>query len=284
MARRDAHAGDAKRQVEQAARDAVDHPWFGYLARLGYAAKGMVYLLAGALSAQAALGLRSDTADKAEALKAVLRGPFGRIALVLIAVGLAGYVLLRFVQALLDPERKGSDAKGLAVRAGYAISGLLYGGLALTALEIAFEGDDGPDEGERSLVAQVFTWPLGRWLVGAAGLGLVGFGLWQIYRGWTADFSEHFRWARMSRAEQAWTTRLGRIGLAARGIVIALIGGFIVQAAVLLDPGRVQGSDDALGSLAGPLGWWAVGVVAAGLAAYGVYMLAAAWYGRIVTR
>jgi hypothetical protein len=284
MAQRDVYTSSVKQEVEQRAREAVDRPWFAYLARLGYAAKGIVYLLAGVLSGQAALGLRNDTASKAEALKAIFAAPFGRVALVLIAAGLCGYVLLRLVQALLDPERKGSGAKGLAIRAGYAISGLLYVGLAISALRLAFDGNDGPDNGEQGLVAQVFAVPLGRWLVGAVGLVVIGVGLWQIYRGLAANFSEHFRWGRMSRAAQAWTTWLGRAGLAARGIVFGLIGGFMVQAAALLDAGKAHGSDDALQWLAGPLGWWAVGVVAAGLAAYGVYMLAAAWYGRIVTR
>jgi hypothetical protein len=197
--------------------------------------------------------------------------------------GFAGYALLRFVQALLDPERKGSDAKGLAMRAGYAIRGALYVGLVFTALRLAL-GDGDSSGGEQGLVARVFALPLGRWLVGIAGLVVAGAGLWEIYRGWTADFSEHLRWSEMSAAERTWVTRLGRVGLVARGVVWAVAGGFLVQAALLLDPGRVQDSGGALQALAGLAGPWLVGLVALGLAAYGVYMLAVARYGRIVTR
>lgn len=276
---------DVKRQAEQAARRAVDHPWFAALARFGYAAKGVVYLLAGVLTARAAFGLGGQPADKRAALRTILSGPFGRVALVLIGVGLIGYVLLRFAQALLDPERKGSDAKGLAIRAGYLLSGLAYGGLALTALRLAAGMAGGGTGGnQQGMITRVFALPLGRWLIGLVGLGVVGAGLYQIYRGWTADFSEHLRWGEMSAAERSWTTRLGRVGLVARGVVWALAGGFLIQAALLLDPGRVQDSGGALLALAGLLGPWAVGVVALGLAAYGVYMLAAAKYGRIVTR
>jgi len=47
----------------------------------------------------------------------------------------------------------------------------------------------------------------------------------------------------------------------------------------------VQGSGDAIQSLAHPpFGLWTVGVVALGLAAYGVYMLVASKYSRIVTQ
>ena len=275
---------DVKRQAEQTARRAVDNPWFAGLARFGYAAKGVVYLLAGLLTARAAFGLGGRPADKQGALQTILSQPFGRVALVLIGVGLIGYVLLRFAQALLDPERKGSDAKGIALRAGYLLSGLAYGGLALTALRLAAGMAGGGAGGnQQGVIARVFALPLGRWLIGLVGLGVVGAGLYQIYRGWTADFSEHLRWGEMSAAERSWTTRLGRVGLVARGVVWALAGGFLVQAALLLDPGRVQDSGGALLALAGLLGPWAVGVVALGLAAYGVYMLAAAKYGRIVT-
>lgn len=284
MAQSNSHPADVKRQAEQTARRAVNHPWFAALARFGYAAKGVVYLLAGLLTARAAFGLGGRATDKRAALQTILAEPFGRFALVLIGVGLIGYVLLRFVQALLDPERKGSDAKGLAIRAGYLLSALGYGGLALTALRLALGASAGAGAGQQGLVARVFALPLGRWLIGLVGLAVVGAGLWQIYRGWTADFSEHLRWGEMGATERIWATRLGRVGLAARGVVWAAAGGFLIQAALLLDPGRVQDSGGALQALAGLLGPWAVGVVALGLAAYGVYMLAAAKYGRIVTR
>ena len=121
MAQSNSHPADVKRQAEQTARRAVNHPWFVALARFGYAAKGVVYLLAGLLTARAAFGLGGRATDKRAALQTILAEPFGRFALVLIGVGLIGYVLLRFVQALLDPERKGSDAKGLAIRAGVVV-------------------------------------------------------------------------------------------------------------------------------------------------------------------
>jgi hypothetical protein len=277
-----AQINNVKQEAEQTARQAVNHPWFSRLARFGYAAKGVVYLLAGLLSAQAAFGLRGSPADKQEVLWTLVAEPFGQAALGLIAVGLLGYVLLRFAQALLDPEGKGSDAKGWAIRAGYLISGLLYAGLAVTAVRLAFGRNASGSRSEQSLAARVFALPLGRWLAGAVGIGLVGVGVWQIYRGFTADFSEHLRWGQMSAAKRTWTTLLGRIGLAARGIVIGLVGGLLVQAALALDAGKVQGSAGALETLSGLLGPWAVAVVAVGLVAYGVYMLAVWRYARIV--
>jgi hypothetical protein len=272
---------DLAEQLAAAGHQAVEHTWFEYLARWGYAAKGITYMVAGVLSGLAALGLRRGATDKIDALQAVFTGSFGRIALAIIAVGLSGYALLRLVQALLDLERKGSGLKGILIRAGFAGSGLFYGGLALTALRVALGGDSGSDDQEKSWAALAFSIPLGSWLVGIAGLIVLGVGVWQGYLAYRARFVERFCWSDMSEAEQAWTTRLGRIGLVARGIIIGLVGAFMIQAALLLDAEKVESSADALQSLAGLLGWWAVGVVAAGLALYGVYMLSAARYGRI---
>lgn len=285
MAVHNPSTGPVKQQVKQATRNAVDNPWFERLARFGYASKGVVYLIAGLLTARAAFGLGGQATDKNGVLLTILAEPFGKFMLILIGVGLIGYVVLRFVQALLDPEHKGSDAKGIAQRVGYLLSGLLYGGLALSALRLAIGMPGASGDQSQSLVARVFEAPLGRWLIGIAGLIVIGGGAYQLYKAYSADFSEHFRWNDMSPTERTWTSWLGRTGLAARGIVQALVGLFMLQAALLFDASKVQGTGGALQSLAHPpFGLWTVGVVALGLAAYGVYMLAAAKYSRIVTR
>ena len=245
----------------------------------------MVYLVAGVLSARAAFGLGGATTDSRGALLTILSEPFGKFMLVLIGVGLIGYVLLRLVQAVMDPEHKGSDAKGIAVRAGYIVGALVYGALAWSALRLATGiGSTNTSNQGQSWIVRLFELPLGRWLVGIAGLVVLGSGLYQLYKAYKSDFSEHLRWNEMSATERTWAVRLGRAGLAARGIVQCLIGLFLGQAALLFDPSKVQGTRGALNALARPpFGIWTVGVVALGLAAYGVYMLAVARYGRIVT-
>src|ERR687883_364060 len=129
MARRNSYAGGIKRQVKQEAQRATGNPWFERLARFGYASKGVVYVIAGVLSARAAFGLGGATTDSRGALLTILSEPFGKVMLVLIGVGLIGYVLMRLVQAFMDPEHKGSDAKGIVGRIGYLIGGLVYAGL-----------------------------------------------------------------------------------------------------------------------------------------------------------
>jgi len=264
---------------------ATEHPWFKYLARFGYAAKGVVYLVAGALSARAAFGMGGATTDGQGALVQILSEPFGVLMLVLIGIGLIGYVLLRLLQAFMDPEHKGSDTKGIIERIGYAGNGLLYALLALTAVRLSIGWGAETGNQLQSWTAWLFEHPFGRWLVGIAGLVVVGGGLHLLYKAYATDFSEHFRWDAMRPHERFWTTLLGRAGLAARGIVQGLVGLFLIQATLLFDPNKAQGSGGVLQSLARPpFGLWIVGVVAIGLVAYGIYMLVAARYSRIVTR
>jgi hypothetical protein len=278
--------GGLPQPIKQGTQRVTDSPWFERFARFGYAAKGVVYLVAGALSLRAAFGLGGAPTDSRGALQQIVTEPFGKVMLILIGVGLIGYVLLRLVQAVMDPEHKGRDAQGIATRTGYLISAAVYAGLAWTAVQLAYgtggTGTSGTQS--QSWVSQLFALPFGHWLIGIVGLAVIGGGLYQLYQAYRTNFSERFNWSQMNTQERLWAVRLGRLGLAARGVVQGVVGIFLVQAALLVDPRKVQGADGALQMLAQPpFGLWAVAVVAAGLAAYGIYMLAAARYARIVT-
>ena len=110
MAVRSPSTGPVGQQIKQVTTKAVANPWFERLARLGYASKGVVYLLAGMFTARAAFGLGGVAADKNGVLLKILAEPFGKFMLAVIGIGLLGYILLRFTQALLDPEHKGTGA------------------------------------------------------------------------------------------------------------------------------------------------------------------------------
>lgn len=81
-------------------------------ARFGYVAKGFVYGAIGILALLAAFSFGGETTDTSGALQAISQQPFGQILLVLITIGLVGYVIWRLIQAIVDPRDKGTDAKG----------------------------------------------------------------------------------------------------------------------------------------------------------------------------
>jgi hypothetical protein len=124
MALLDAARGAAAQTTAAAGQAAHEaRPWVERLARLGYAAKGVVYVLVGGLALQAALGPGGKTTDPAGALRTIVQQPFGKFLLAVVTLGLIGYALWRFAQSFLDAENKGKDAKGLVKRIGYGLSG-----------------------------------------------------------------------------------------------------------------------------------------------------------------
>lgn len=270
--------------VERAAKQAAAHPWVERLARFGMAAKGVVYAVVGVLAARVAFGTGGRTTDTQGALVTIINQPFGQILLSLIAIGLVGYVLWRFVQAFFDPENKGSDAGGIAKRGGDSINGLIYGGLALTAIKMLLgSANQSNQNSPQDWTARILAQPFGDWLVGVGGAFVIGYGFYEFYRAYKAKFRQQFKLHEMSEAERNWANRAGRFGYVARGIVFLIIGFFLIQAARLSDPSQARGLGGALETLAQqPYGPWLLGVVAIGLVAYGIFMMVLARYRRVI--
>ncbi|GAB5440143.1 MAG: DUF1206 domain-containing protein [Fuerstiella sp.] len=252
-----------------------DHrDWIEWLARAGYIAKGVVYLIIGVLAVQVAMGDGGQTTGAKGALAVIAGEPFGQTLLVLTGIGLIGYALWRIVQAVTDPDDEGSDSKGIAVRVAYAGSGILHVMLAIEAFRIAMgsAGGGGNDGSAQHWTRQLMEQPFGIWLVGAAGGAALAGGAVQIYRAYSAKFMGKLRTQSMNSTERTWSERIGRAGFAARGVVFFVIGGGLVNAAMTTDPSEAVGFGQALSQLSGTsYGPWVLGLVAVGLAAYGAF-------------
>ncbi len=271
----------AQNQAEQASQEAS--PWIDRLGRFGYAAKGVVYAIVGILAFQVAIGSGGRTTGSSGALQSVANQPFGQILLGAIAIGLVGYVVWRFAEAIYDPENKGTDAKGIATRIGYVVSGILYGFLAFTAVQIITGNGGGGGSSTESFTARLMSQPFGQWLVGIVGIITIAAGFEQLQRAYTASFQKKFKMGEMSPTEQTWATRLGRFGLAARGVVWTMIGIFFIVAAYQAQPQEAEGLAQVLQTLTQqPFGPWLLGIVALGLIAYGIFMEIQARYRRMI--
>jgi hypothetical protein len=268
----------AKEAVHQAA------PWVERLARAGFAAKGVVYLVIGALALQAALGRGGETTDSGGALRTVLQQPYGWVLLAVIAIGLAGYAAWRFVEAGVDPQGLGDQGKGLVTRVGYAVSGVIHAALALEAARLAFGfgGGKSGDAGAQDWTALVLAQPMGRWIIAAAGLAIAVAGLVELVHAYRTDLPRRLDLSRLAPPAQVWVVRFGRMGMAARGIVFGLVGVFLVRAALTYDPSEARGIGGALITIHGqPYGPWLLGLVAIGLIAYGLFEGVQARYRRV---
>lgn len=256
--------------------------WLEPLARAGYAAKGVLYLLIGGLAAAVALEAGGATTNSHGAFRVVRGQPFGSTLLGILAVGLGGYAIWRLAAGLADADCKGRDARGLAVRAGYVASGLVHAALTLAAFRLSLGIGEQKRDAIKHWTQQFLEAPYGRWLVAAAGAAVIGYGVFQLYRAFTGKMDRHLDFSGVSSDAQRWMTHLGRFGMFARGVLFGLVGVLLIRAGRSADARKAGGIDDALRSL---LTEWhsraALGVVALGLAAYGLYQLVRARYRTI---
>jgi len=279
-------ASELKQRGDRLGNRAVHNPWTERLARLGYLAKGVVYAVVGVLALQVAFGTGGQTTDTQGALATLAQGSLGTALLAVVAVGLVGYVLWRVVQAWMDPDGKGTSAKGLAQRAFYLVSAAIHTALALAAFRLVLgTGGVGAhgDQSARSWTARLMAEPFGKALVAVVGLVIVGVGLWQGYKAWKEKFRHKLRLDGMSPRHADWAVRISKLGILARGVVFVMIGTFLVQAALTANPRRARGLDGALETLAAqPHGTLLLALAAAGLVAYAVYMALEARYRRFL--
>jgi hypothetical protein len=257
------------------------------MARAGLLARGAVYLCIGLLAARAAAGLGGRTTDARGAVRTMGSAEPHGIVFALLALGLLGYGVWRLAAAVLDLERKGGGAKGLAVRAAYAGIGLTHLALAFTAAGLGLPllgGSGGSSETIRHSVAAALDHPLGPWLVGGASLAVLGGGIYQFYRAYALTFEEHVEGSGMSRRARRFYRGLGRFGIAARGVTFVIIGLALLRAAQRASPREAKGLPEALRELQSiPHGDLWLGAVAFGLVAFGLMSVMEARYRQLGT-
>lgn len=238
------------------------------LTRVGFAARGLLYLIIGWL-----VIVSGQAADLGEALRYLATGT-ERWLLGAAAAGFVAYGIWRLTDASLDTEGHGDDSMGMVKRAGAAISGVIYLFLAVSAAKLLLNGpggaggSGGSPEQQTQMVMQL---PAGGLLVGIGAAVLVIAGVWQIVKAAKASFLDHLEPA---VAHEEWVKWFGRLGYAARGIIFIITGFFVGQAALSGSSSQAGGMQQALQWLSSPVNL----LVAAGLALFGVFSLIEARY------
>ncbi len=273
-----------KDRAHDALEDAADSTWLERLARAGLVARGLLYVVMAILAVQVARGHDETRADKQGALQTVLHQPFGRLLILLLAVGFAGYALWRFVEAAVGPADENDERKANFKRLGSAARGGLYAFFCGSAVKLFIWSNEvaAAERPEADWTARVLNWPGGTWLVQAVGLGFIGGGLYVGWRGLAGKFRKRLKSLEMGQAERRWIRWIGAVGMVARMLVMVMIGVFLIAAARSHDPNQAVGIDGALKHLADrSYGPGLLVLVAFGLAAYGLYSFAEARYRRV---
>jgi hypothetical protein len=258
-----------------------EHPGLVKVGRVGWFAKGVVYLLAGVLAVvivAQSFGWSTTSGDATEAsptgaIKEVAHSAGGPLLLWALAVGLFLYAAWRVVTALLPGS---TDAKSWVKRIGYGVSAVLYVTFGLTAVSLARAPTATADGNQKvtDLTDRIMSNTAGRWLIGIAGVLALGAALYRAVVGLTMDVDDELDLSGLSTERVRWTRRFAAVGEIGRGIAIALIGFFLIRAAVTFNPDEATGLDGVLRRVAEEQ--WGVVVVALvgiGFVAYGAFCL-----------
>ncbi|CCF19939.1 conserved membrane protein of unknown function [Pseudorhizobium banfieldiae] len=250
-----------------------------WLARSGYAARGIVYILVGGMALLSTVG--GGEADSKSAMQMVLEQPLGAVWLGLIGIGLVGFIVWRLAQAILNADQHDNNMKAYVIRAAMFVSAVTYTGLASYAIGQALKISFGSGSGNsrESWTAWLMQQPFGPYLVAALGLVVIGAGAVQVYKGVTRRYE---KFVRISGGHKRLLDLLCIYGLAARGVIFAIIGGFFLYAAWAADPQQGGSTADALAWVRSlPFGGVLYGLAALGLFAFGAYGVIEARY-RII--
>jgi hypothetical protein len=255
------------------------HAWIERLTRFGFIVRGMIYFIPGVLALGLALGIHGTATTTSGAIEMIGRQPYGRILLVAVAAGLAGYALWGAIRVVLDPMQYGHSFRGLARRVAYAGSAIAYAGLFVATVRLLMGGSRHGES--HDWVARWLSKPFGTAVVALAGVWTAGAGIAEIVRGLRGSFERELRIERMSSMEHRLAAVLGRAGIVTRGLVLAIIG--VTFILVVLHPGspRELGMAGAFLALARqPFGRVLLGGVALGLISFGVYSALCARWAR----
>ncbi|MEQ6902531.1 DUF1206 domain-containing protein [Nocardioides sp. YIM 152588] len=264
--------GDIGEQAHTVGRRAQDSEWLERAARFGLLTYGLVHLTIGWLAIQLAFGDRSGSSDSTGALRALATQPFGAVVVWLVAIGMFLLTAWRLLEAAVgDPEKDG--ASDVAYRLKAVGRAAIFGYLGWGAVRIALD-EGGSGGGTDSFTARVMDAPAGQLLVGAIGVGIIGYGGHLVWKGCTDGFTDDLSpEATSGRAGTAYTW-IGRVGHVAKGVALGIVGVLFVNAAAQHQPKKSGGLDQALREvLDQPFGPFLLCLIGAGIACYGAFAL-----------
>lgn len=251
------------------------------LARLGYAARGIIYLIIGSLALLQSFGQGGESTDSKGAIKQLLEAPFGVVLVWALFGGLIGYSTWRLVQSLFNADKHPNDLKGYTIRAALMISALTHAALAYYAYSLVtkFGGGGSGGSSPSSLVSTLLDLPGGSIYVAVIGLTIASAGVAHCYKAYRKTYEKHFD------LSSRLVTRLNpfcRAGLVARGIVFLLIGTLFVTAGFKENPSKAGGIESAMDSLRSQIfGNILLGILAVGLLFFATYSFVEAYARKI---
>jgi hypothetical protein len=250
--------------------------WLETVARAGLVAYAVVYLMIGWLAVQLAFGEHEGTPSSSGAMRALAQQPFGDILIWVVSLGMFLLVLWKLVDAAFGHREERDGGKRTRKRLGSAAKAVVYAVIGFSGLQVAL-GSGSSGQGGETWTAKLMNLTGGQVLVGLVGLGILGYGAFQVYQAWTDDFADKLDAEGRSGNTGTAYVAFGKAGYTARGIAFAIVGGLFGYAAITHDASKSGGLDQALREvLDQPLGPLLLCLLGVGLACYGLFTLARA--------
>ena len=245
-----------------------------YIARAGYGAKTVVYILLGIFVITTAFTfLQSEEPTQDHVFRTLLEQPFGWYLLAGVVCGLVCYMLWRLIQAFLNTENLDmSKAGDVITRAFFVLSATIYGVGALGATKVLIGTGNSEQDSSKQVSQELMQQAWGEWLVAAIGTGILIFSFIQLKHACKADFMEKFNTHHMRDSEIHISRIAGRLGYLARGVVYILVGAFFIQAAIERDPSEAGGLKEAFSTILNQrYGQYGLAATGAGIAMFGIF-------------
>jgi hypothetical protein len=265
----------AASNVKHNASRAADSKPLELLARGGFIGYGIIHLLFAWIALQVAFGGSGQESDQSGALQEIARHSYGKALLIAIAIGLGAMALWQAFEAVIGQSGE-RNRTALAERVLSGVRAVLYVYLAWMAIKIVKGANASMGDSYQSKTSGLMASTGGRWLVGLIGLVVLGVGAGMAYYGYKRKFAKHLTTAKKR------IMQLGQAGYLAKGVAYGIAGILFVTAAVNYDAEKARGLDAALKTLAGSSwGVWVLGLIALGIAAFGVFCIAEAKYRKV---
>lgn len=269
-----AEVSDLGEAADELGRRAEDNDTIDHAVRFGLVVHGVVHLMLAWLIVRLALGERTGSVSTKGALKEVAEQPLGDQLLLVVGVGMFVLVAWRLLDLVVGHrDEDGTDL--WRERGTDLLKAGIYGVVGWKAIQLASESAS--SGGTTALTARLMDLPMGRWLVGAIGVAVIGYGVANVWKGLSNRHSEHLAGeGRSGRAVSAYLL-LGKVGYVSKGLVIALVGYLFVHAAFTHEAKDSGGVDRVVREiLHQPFGTPLLVAVGLGIAAYGLFALARA--------
>lgn len=272
----------AASNVKSTASRAADSKPLEYLVRAGFVCYGVIHLLFAWVALQVAFGGSNQESDQSGAFTSLASKPFGKTLVIIVVIGMVALAVWQAFAAVIG-ESGPQDKEAIGERVVSGVRTIIYLSFAWTGVKVV-TGASNSSQGnsQQKGASTLMDSTGGRWLVGLIGLVVIGVGVGLVIYGVKKKFERHLKIREMNATVRKTTRRLGTFGYSAKGVAYAIAGILVVTAAVKYDPHKARGLDVALKTLAGqPYGPWLLGLIALGIAAFGVFCFSQAKYRKV---